>query len=198
MANIQHSSSGFCDDCQSSHHLPEGNAKRAARDLMKQLDSKKRLDLQSADEEADPRFSTDYLFGEARGKMFGVLVCRKTDNALVTLKAFSGQYNGEWEIEGWAPPLFDLRQWRRINDGPEKEIKRLGAKIDAAGPGSLRGRKLIEERKRRSGQLMKELHRPNPPAPVARSPRKRARGAHPGRPALRKRPRGRSHVPACV
>lgn len=127
-------------------------------ELIGQLDREKRLDLHLPVEKSDPRFSTAYLFGDARGKMFGVMVCRRIDGTEVVLKSYSGQYNGVWQIEGWAPPLFDLRQWRRVNEGPEKEIKRLGREIDTAGPHSRRGRELAHRRKECSRKLMGALH----------------------------------------
>lgn len=150
--------SGFCSSCQTSHRLPMGRAKAAALDLMKQLDHEKRLDFHLPQANADPRFSTDYLFGKARGKMFGVMECRRKDGTILTLKSFSGQYNGAWDIEGWAPPLFDVRQWHRVNDATEKEIKKMGAMIDAIGRTTPRGKELVERRKNRSRQLMKDLH----------------------------------------
>lgn len=159
MENTLPTASGFCHHCRAPHRLPAGDAQCAALELMAQLDSAKRLDFHLPEEEADSRLSTDYLFGEARGKMFGVLVCRSSSGSLVTLKAFSGQYNGAWQIDGWVPPLFDLKQWRRVNDGPEREIKRLGAEIEITGPHSPEGKDLTEVRRERSRQLMKELHR---------------------------------------
>ena len=44
------------------------------------------------------------------GKMLGVLICQEaaTGRALV-LKAFSGQFLGDWNVPGWAPPLAHLR-----------------------------------------------------------------------------------------
>ena len=116
------------------------------------------MDLDVPQEKSDPRFSTEYLFGKARGKMLGVLVCRQTDGSKVALKAFSGQYNGAWQIEGWVPPLFDSAQWLRVNKGPEREIKGLGMEIAAVGANTPRGKELLLIRKRRSAILMKTLH----------------------------------------
>ncbi|MBW2659655.1 MAG: hypothetical protein JRC87_08735, partial [Deltaproteobacteria bacterium] len=64
----------------------------------------------------------DYLFGPARGKMFGVMECIQSDGSLITLRAFSGQYNGLWEVEGWVPPLFNVEDFFRISDKVEKQI----------------------------------------------------------------------------
>lgn len=41
------------------------------------------------------------------GKMFGVLVVQAPDGDIGYLSAFSGMLQGEWRVEGFAPPLFD-------------------------------------------------------------------------------------------
>ena len=64
---------GFCSDCGDVHFLEEGEAKNHALKLFKQLESSARIDFENSN--PDPVFSTDYLFGEARGQMFGVLHC---------------------------------------------------------------------------------------------------------------------------
>lgn len=150
--------SGFCTRCRTLHELPMGRTKTAAFELMKQLDQEKRLDFHLPPADANPRFSTDYLFGEARGKMFGVMECQRRDGTILDIKSFSGQYNGTWDIEGWAPPLFDVHQWHKVNDVTEKEIKKMGVMIDTCGKTSPRGAELVERRKNRSRQLMKALH----------------------------------------
>ena len=151
-------SSGFCTRCRTVHTLPMASAKSAATELIKQLDRQKRLDFHLPPEQADPRFSTEYLFGEARGKMFGIMVCQRADGAVVAVKSFSGQYNGEWEIDGWAPPLFDLQQWHKVNDGPEKEIKTMGTRIEALAKGCPEAKDLVKERRKQSRNLMKAIH----------------------------------------
>lgn len=57
--------------------------------------------------------------------MFGALVCQDQDGKEVVLRAFSGSYEGSWNREGFAPPLFDEEKYKAavlIND---KEIHRL-------------------------------------------------------------------------
>jgi hypothetical protein len=159
MTTLSHTCSGFCTRCQTVHTLPLGPAKTAAMKLIGKLDRAKRLDFHLPIEKADPCFSTDYLFGPARGKMFGVMVCRLGDGSMLTLKSFSGQYNGQWQLEGWAAPLFDLQQWHAVNDNAEKEIKALGRRIDAQGSSSAKVSALVQMRKKRSRQLMQALHR---------------------------------------
>ena len=42
------------------------------------------------------------------GKMFGVLVVAAPDGTLGWLRGFSGMLAGQWVLEGWAPPAFDI------------------------------------------------------------------------------------------
>jgi len=105
----------------------------------------------------DREVNTDYLYGEARGKMFGVLVCKAPDGATETLKAFSGQYNGQWELKGWVPPLFDVQQFHRLHDPVEKKIKALGREAaETADENSVQ--QILEQRKQLSRKLMKDIH----------------------------------------
>lgn len=41
------------------------------------------------------------------GKMFGVLVVQASNGYVGYLRAFSGMLAGQWEVDGWAPPVFD-------------------------------------------------------------------------------------------
>ncbi len=41
------------------------------------------------------------------GKMFGVLVVQSAHGVVGYLRAFSGMMDGQWTIDGWAPPTFD-------------------------------------------------------------------------------------------
>jgi tRNA pseudouridine32 synthase / 23S rRNA pseudouridine746 synthase len=47
------------------------------------------------------------LHAPGNGKMFGVLVVAAPDGAIGYLRGFSGMISGRWDIEGWAPPVFD-------------------------------------------------------------------------------------------
>ena len=77
--------------------LPVEPAKTHALNLIKELEINK--ELQSCE----------------TGFMFGVLVCRKSPSAgcsdEVVLKAFSGQFLGRWQMEGWVPPLLDVAEY---------------------------------------------------------------------------------------
>ncbi len=106
----------------------------------------------------DRELATDYLYGEARGKMFGVLVCRTLEGNTKTLKAFSGQYNGQWKIKGWVPPLFDVQDFNTLNDPVEKQIKALGKEAMEKSSDESCRKTLLLRRKQLSQQLMKDIH----------------------------------------
>jgi hypothetical protein len=66
---------GLCSTCGKQHLLrPTSEALEAAADLITQLDATKRIDFNA--EEADARFSTDFVWTKGPGRMFGVLHCR--------------------------------------------------------------------------------------------------------------------------
>ncbi len=48
------------------------------------------------------------LHAAGAGKMFGVLVVTDPAGRVGYLRGFSGTLGGEWRIEGWAPPTFDV------------------------------------------------------------------------------------------
>jgi hypothetical protein len=106
----------------------------------------------------DQELATDYLYGEARGKMFGVLVCRTSTGEKKTLKAFSGQYNGQWEMRGWVPPLFDVQEFHRLNEPREKQIKALGKEAATTTISDACRKNILQKRKQLSQQLMKDIH----------------------------------------
>lgn len=133
----------FCNSCNCSHSLPRTPAMEAARDLMARMDQE---------------VSTDYLYGEARGKMFGVLVCRTPEGNQKTLKAFSGQYNGQWQLQGWVPPLFDVPDFNNLNDPMEKQIKALGKEAAKATGDKSHRTTILQQRKQLSRQLMLDIH----------------------------------------
>jgi tRNA pseudouridine32 synthase/23S rRNA pseudouridine746 synthase len=99
------------------------------------------------------QFSTDYLFGEARGQMFGVLECEDGDGNTVVLRAFSCQYNGEWLVDGWVPPILDVNEFYRLSDPVDREIKQLDRLI-----AEQKNPELIQKRKALSQELMKQIH----------------------------------------
>ena len=149
---------GPCQDCHREHSFQEGDARTHCLELMQLLEQEKRIDLQAQREAADPRLSTASLFGEARGKMFGVLVCRDTSGSQQILRAFSGQYNGRWEVAGWAPPLFNVETFTRIYDDIEPRIKELGRTLQTADHGSPQWQEQTQQRRQLSQQWMCEIH----------------------------------------
>jgi tRNA pseudouridine32 synthase/23S rRNA pseudouridine746 synthase len=151
------SASGFCAACGTAHSLPAGNSRKYAFELIEQLEAHKRIDCLSnpnhPSEIINHKFSTDYLFGEARGHMFGVLECADAAGNTVVLKAFSGQYNGEWLADGWVPPIIDVNEFDRLVDPVDREIKTLDRLI-----AEKKDPELIQRRKALSQELMKQLH----------------------------------------
>lgn len=129
-----------------------------AKELMRTMTEAGRIDFDVSGSEADPRFALDYLWGDARGQMFGVLVVRDESGRTGVLKAFSGQYNGVWRVPGWVPPLVDVDRLRRASHGVERYIKSLGRRIDSLGKDAPERGQLIEKRKAISQALMKDIH----------------------------------------
>ena len=128
-----------------------------AERLQRLLDEQKRIDFEKP-APGQKNLSTDFLYGEARGKMFGVLVCEKANGTRLTLKAFSGQYNGLWEVDGWAPPLFKVHDFWQLLTPVEKKIKELGQALTGMTNGSREQQAIVQKRKEMSQQLMKQIH----------------------------------------
>lgn len=149
---------GLCSRCDREHGLVIGYARDHAVTLLKKLDTSGRIDFDVPEAEADPRFSTEYLYGDARGQMFGVLVCRDRNGNAGVLKAFSGQYNSVWTVPGWVPPLVDVTLLGQATSGVERLIKRMGRQIAALAADSSERKQLIEKRKTLSQALMKDIH----------------------------------------
>ena len=149
--------SGHCSRCGQTHSLPVSPALEPARELMRNLEQEGRIDLHLPKSEADSALSLDYLWGPARGQMFGVLVYEDAAGTRGVLKAFSCQYNGIWEVSGWVPPVFDVTAFHALVDPVEREIKRLGREIAALQEGEDR-RRLVRRRKEMSRELMREIH----------------------------------------
>ena len=140
------------------HSLPQGPARQACQQLMDCLRRQQRIDFVVPEEIADPRCSTGNLFSEAGGKMFGMLSCRDAKGESVLLRAFSGQYNGLWQVEGWVGPVFDLKSFQTLMCGPEQEIKRIGREMDTLAKGARVYHHLRKERRILSQRLMRDIH----------------------------------------
>ena len=137
------------------HSLGEGNSRQYALELIQNLESEKRIDLSSP--EPDPKYSTDCLYGEFRGQMFGVLECENKSGETVILKSYSCQHNGIWNCEGWVPPLVETEVYQKVMEPSEKAIKALGRIIDQMDKLDPERKELVKERKTISQELMKNL-----------------------------------------
>ncbi|WLE98402.1 MAG: hypothetical protein QTN59_06090 [Candidatus Electrothrix communis] len=149
---------GFCRRCDQEHYLPTDPALEPAFQLIKTLKNKGRIDFILPDQQKDPACAIDYLWGPARGKMFGVLVAQTPNGEQVVLRAFSGQYNGLWQVPGWAGPVFDCNAFHQVHDYEERAIKKLTRQIDQLAPGCPERQERIQQRKKKSQQLMREIH----------------------------------------
>ncbi len=149
---------GYCHACASSHALAMEPALNAALRLMQILDETKRMDFSQDAKKTSPILSTDFLYTKALGKMFGVLVCEKTNGERLTLKAFSGQYNGLWEIEGWVPPLFNACEFWKLTTPVDEQIKDFGREMENPHITTLKRSQLQGQRKKLSQDLMKQIH----------------------------------------
>ena len=149
---------GFCRDCGRVHSLPAAPAYQACLELMAELAEKGSVAQNPYDASADLRLSTSSLFGGCRGKMFGVMVARSSDAETVVLRAFSGRYNGIWQVPGWVGPVFDLAAFHCVHDAEEKKIKELGRRLEEEVHGAASRRQLLLLRKQLSRQLMTRIH----------------------------------------
>lgn len=125
---------------------------------MDQLDRYQDIRFAKTDNPPSDFSSTLPLFGEARGKMFGVLECLTLEETRIDLLAFSGQFNGQWSLKGWVPPLFHVDDFHRVNTPKEKEIKLLSRQIEKTPPHSQEWLTLRKIRKDFSRKLMKDIH----------------------------------------
>lgn len=65
----------------------------------------------------------------AIGKMFGILVVKKTDNSLGYLAAFSGKLADKSLPDKFVPPIFNMRTEGSFYIQGEKKIEKIGAEI---------------------------------------------------------------------
>ena len=148
--------SAYCRTCSKEHSLPVTPALPHCHDLMELLESHRSIYLGEHTMERSA-LSTDYLWSEARGKMFGILVTEDQGGHQHILKAFSGQYNGIWNITGWVPPVFNVDRFYTTQDEREKEIKQLSREIDMAERDSDNWQILRSKRKHLSRSLMQDI-----------------------------------------
>ncbi|MFH0782993.1 MAG: hypothetical protein V2B20_13735 [Pseudomonadota bacterium] len=151
-------SGGYCRRCKRAHFLGQGNTLGYCRQLAQLFAGRGTIDLFSGLPPIAPTLATEWLFGPARGKMFGVLECVRPDGTTTFLQAFSGQYNGCWLVNGWVPPLFDVPEFLALNVKGEPQIKALGKEIDRLKDRGDKWLALRKERRHLSRQLMKAFH----------------------------------------
>lgn len=138
--------------------LPCGLAEKIGKEIMDSMENSGSL-VFSGDETLKKQYSTDCLFEEYGGQMFGCLVCVegnypqeaekywkafsrhvKDKNAplespewgnpqITVLKAFSGQFNGNWRVPGWVPPCLDTEKYRAESLVTDPKIHGLTDKI---------------------------------------------------------------------
>ena len=125
---------------------------------MRKLEQTGRIDWQTPTENADPRFTTQYLTGPARGQMFGVMEYADDRGNAGIARAFSGQYNSNWHVDGWVDPIVDTREMDRISRPVESRIKELGRTIAGLPENSASRRELVCERRTLARELMQEIH----------------------------------------
>lgn len=141
---------GYCTDCDTVHYLTEGNSRKYAQELMAELEHNKRIDFHSPD--PDPMLSTDCLWGKRGGQMFGVLECVDGAGNSVVLRAFSGQFNTRWQVEGWVQPTFDLDGYHRILPEIELAVHQMTDEIESCRQKADRSKLQFEEAMRFAGR----------------------------------------------
>ncbi len=110
-----------------------------------------------------PGFPTSVLTRAEGGKMFGVLVVKSAQGRVGFLRAVSGQVERAWNLEGYAPPVFD-GALRSSAEGPaEVAVKGLTARVEVARvePTLLAARGLLaslEARHDEQRRALKERH----------------------------------------
>ncbi|MFZ2959018.1 MAG: hypothetical protein WA705_19190 [Candidatus Ozemobacteraceae bacterium] len=150
---------GFCRKCGVEHALNTGDAEGLALTLMSKLESNGCIDFELPPEQRNPAFSLDYLWGAAKGKMFGVADCIGPTGGRVVLKAFSCQFQGRWEAPGWVPPLLNPQTWDRLVEPVDREIKSIGRELVKPHLPETARLELRERRKVLSQALMRDIHK---------------------------------------
>lgn len=85
--------------------------------------------------------------------MFGVMRARQAGIQQLRF-AFSGQIDGAWLLEGWAPPLFDVPAWRALERAHDPAIQALTTAIDKLARDAPERAGLLTQRKAKSHALL--------------------------------------------
>ncbi|GAB1409344.1 hypothetical protein MASR1M90_04980 [Desulfovibrionales bacterium] len=145
---------GFCRTCGHEHRLSAAPALDAARALLAELKHHSSIGLGQS---PDPRLDLNYLYGPARGQMFGVVVARDAHGRECVCKAFSGQYNGLWMVPGWVPPIVDPAAFAQTICHDEPRIKALTRALDAMAADDPSRPALVRQRRELSQNLMQRI-----------------------------------------
>ena len=148
---------GFCVRCGCWHELPFSAARLACRELMAELEAKRRFDFLNPLETADPRLTTAPLFAPGGGKMLGLLLGQDAQGQEQRLLAFSGMLGGLWQVPGWAGPLFDEAALHRLHDPAVAAIRELTRRMAALPAASAEYQSLRQERRQLSRDNMQAL-----------------------------------------
>lgn len=149
---------GFCRKCRQYHTIGPGDTVEFGTDLIQRLERKGTIDIFSKKNPSAKALSTEYLYGPARGKMFGILECEKPDGNMVILYAYSGQYNGHWRVEGWVPPILNVDAFIALTYKTEQRIKTLTRRIEKSDQHHPQYQILRQRRRTLSRNLMKKIH----------------------------------------
>ena len=135
--------------------FPQEKAQQYCYKLIDQLDTHKRIDFESPT--PNPALKTDMLFSGKTGQMFGVCVCKDSSGSEVVLKAFSGQYNSIWNVDGWVPPLLDESEFYRQSAESDKKIHELTDLIESGTLPEAELKELKKKRKQLSAESMRQI-----------------------------------------
>lgn len=149
---------GYCPDCDTIHALGQGPTEPWARALIQDILTANSIDLEMDKGHRDPSLALSYLLGPARGQMFGVMLFESATGHTGIAKAFSGQYNGHWQVRGWVPPLFDITNFYQLTKPVEEQIKLLSDELARLNPTSTQAKQVKDQRQALSRQLMIAIH----------------------------------------
>lgn len=76
-----------------------------------------------------PGFSTDTLLYK-NGMMFGILVCEDVNKRQVILRAFSGQFDGNWIVPSFVEPNLNIDEFNKIVNYYDPITKALSKEIN--------------------------------------------------------------------
>ncbi|MBA2610788.1 MAG: hypothetical protein H0U95_02370 [Bacteroidetes bacterium] len=148
---------GYCNDCKKIHSLPSEKAITYCYELMENLRKHRRIDFETHEEQANPKLTTNVLYSEQGGQMFGILVCSDANHNEIILRAFSSTHNGVWNADGWVPHLANETEFMDIVEKGNLLIHPLTDKLQTLNKGSDEWQVKIHERKQVSRNVLTQL-----------------------------------------